>query len=217
MKKIIREYPDVLRIALREKEDEPRRICGRAIVFDTPTVLYSYDNTEVREIIHREAVTQELLDSSDIKMTLFHNRERILARSNKGKGTLSYEITDGGVDFSFASPDTSDGEYAYRSVELGNLSGCSFAFGLADPDKSVDREHSKEGDIDVVTYHVRSIDAIYDFCIAADPAYPTTSVEAREGEVNPYGLKAATDERSAKHDIEKNERIKRQIRELREL
>ena len=83
-------------------EVESRTITGYAILFDTPSApLYSYDDEEAYEVIARGAVTKELLDGCDIKMTMFHNRQLILARSKNGKGTLSYGVDDKGVYFEF--------------------------------------------------------------------------------------------------------------------
>lgn len=79
---------DVGELRVREKEDggESRIIQGRVIVFNTPsTVIMEGKDWEVREIIAREAVTKELLDASDIKMTMFLNRQLILARSDHGQ------------------------------------------------------------------------------------------------------------------------------------
>lgn len=160
-------------------EPESRTITGRAIVFDTPTTLWGDDETEVREQISADAVTKQLLDSSDIKMTMFHNRELILARSCNGKGTLRYTRTETGVDFEFDAPHTVDGDKALALVRSGDLSGCSFAFSVGDWDTYADRTVTKEGDRIVILYTVREIAAIHDFTIAADPAYPTTEVSAR--------------------------------------
>ena len=79
-----------------EGEAPSRTITGYAILFNVPSApLWSDEDSEAREVIAPEAVTKELLDGQDIKMTMFHNRQLILARSNKGGGTLSY--TEDGV------------------------------------------------------------------------------------------------------------------------
>ena len=73
-----------------EGEAASRTITGYAILFNVPSApLYSYDDEEAREVIAPGAVTKELLDGCDIKMTMFHNRQLILARSKNGAGTLS--------------------------------------------------------------------------------------------------------------------------------
>ena len=85
-----------------EGEAPSRTITGYAILFNVPSApLWSDEDSEAREVIAPEAVTKELLDGQDIKMTMFHNRQLILARSNKGGGTLSYTVDEKGVAFEF--------------------------------------------------------------------------------------------------------------------
>ena len=68
-----------------------RTIVGYAILFNTPSApLWSDEDEEAREIIAPEAITKEVLDNCDIKFTMFHDRQLILARSKNGTGTLSY-------------------------------------------------------------------------------------------------------------------------------
>ena len=71
-----------------------RTIEGYAIVFNTESrILCDYwDN--YREIIEPGAITDERLREMDIKMTMYHNREKILARSFKGEGTLKLSVDD---------------------------------------------------------------------------------------------------------------------------
>ena len=163
-------------------EPESRKICGYAIVFNTPSViLYQSGKYQENEIIEPCAVTKEFLDSCDIKMTMFHDRQIVLARSNKGKGTLSYRIDKKGVYFEFEAPRTANGDEALELVKRGDLSGCSFIFTTYyDDEEFVKATESTVNGVTTVTYHVRKMLAIYDFTIAADPAYPDTSIEARE-------------------------------------
>ena len=115
-------------VHLREAPEgqESRTIEGYAILFNTPSaVLWSEEDgkIEAREIIAPEAVTRELLDASDIKFTLFHDRQLILSRSKQGHGTLSYDIDERGVKFSFEAPHTADGDKAVELVRRGDLAG----------------------------------------------------------------------------------------------
>lgn len=167
-------------------DGEPSRvITGYAIVFNTPSEpLWEFSDEVAREVIEPGAITRELLDSSDIKFTMFHDRQLILARSNRGAGTLTYSIDDHGVSFEFEAPHTADGDKALELVRRGDLAGCSFAFSL-DPDdpeaveRRVEAPAGSDGPLEV-TYHVRRIAGIYDMTLAADPAYPATDVEARQ-------------------------------------
>lgn len=170
-----------LRLREIDGQEESRTITGYAILFDTPSApLYEDEEEVIREVIAPEAVSKELLDKSDIKMTMFHNRQLLLARSNKGSGTLSYGIDDKGVYFEFEAPDTADGDKAIELVKRGDIAGCSFAFSTRYYDRAFVEESVVHGDKVEVTYRVKVITDIYDFTLAADPAYPDTSVEARE-------------------------------------
>ena len=194
-----------LRLREIDGQEESRTITGYAILFDTPSApLYEDEDEVIREVIAPEAVSKELLDKSDIKMTMFHDRQLLLARSNKGSGTLSYGIDDKGVYFEFEAPDTADGDKAIELVKRGDIAGCSFAFSTRYYDRAFVEESVVHGDKVEVTYRVKVITGIYDFTLAADPAYPDTSVEARE----------IVDELHQRRQRE-NEKIEKQIAEMR--
>lgn len=163
-------------------EAPSRKICGYAIMFNVPSVILDRDDHyEEREVIKPCAVTKELLDSSDIIMTMYHNREIVLARSNKGKGTLSYRIDSKGVFFEFDAPNSPNGDEALELVRRGDITGCSFIFGsYYYNDEYVRREEKKVNGVTQVTCYVLKMTGIYDFTITTKPAYPDTSVEARE-------------------------------------
>lgn len=194
-----------LRLREIDGKEESRTITGYAILFDTPSApLYEDEEEVIREVIAPEAVSKELLDKSDIKMTMFHNKQLLLARSNKGSGTLSYGIDDKGVYFEFEAPDTADGDKAIELVKRGDIAGCSFAFSTRYYDRAFVEESVVHGDKVEVTYRVKVITGIYDFTLAADPAYPDTSVEARE-------IVEALHQRRQRE----NEKIEKQIAEMR--
>ena len=202
-----REIFTASQLRLREIDgiEESRTITGYAILFDVPSApLYEDEEEVIREVIAPEAVSLELLDKSDIKMTMFHDRQLLLARSNKGSGTLSYGIDDKGVYFEFEAPDTADGDKAIELVKRGDIAGCSFAFSTRYYDRAFVEESVVHGDKVEVTYRVKVITGIYDFTLAADPAYPDTSVEARE-------IVDALHQRRQRE----NEKIEKQIAEMR--
>lgn len=179
-----REMPCEGSLRLREGADgeESRTIEGLAIVFNRTSVpLYEDADVTIREVIAPEAVSRELLDNSDILCTLYHDNGRILARSNKGKGTLTYDVTEEGVRFSFDAPDTEDGRTALELVRRGEVSGCSFAFlvDTTDPEAQTREVTKKDGRREVV-YTVRKIADIRDFTLTPRPAYSDTAVAARK-------------------------------------
>lgn len=165
-----------------EGEAESRTITGYAILFNTPSApLWDCDDEQAHEVIAPGAVTKELLDGCDIKFTMFHDRQLILARSKNGAGTLSYGVDDKGVYFEFDAPRTADGDKALELVSRGDISGCSFTFTTHYYDQAyVVRDVKRVDGKTIITYTVNVITGIYDFTLAADPAYPDTNCELRE-------------------------------------
>lgn len=172
-------------LKLREASDggDSRVITGRAILFGRESAPLWEDTEEVAvEVISPDALSREFLDGCDIKMTMFHDRQLLLARSNRGEGTLKYTVGSEGVDFEFDAPHTADGDKALELVKRGDLAGCSFAFRTNYWDEAfVSREVQKlENGKTKVIYTVRQITDVRDFTLAADPAYPDTECSVRE-------------------------------------
>lgn len=194
-----------------EGEAPSRTITGYAVLFDTPSApLWQDEDGEAREVIAKGAITRDLLDGCDIKMTMFHNRQLLLARSKEGEGTLSYEVDDTGVKFSFDAPNTVDGDKAIELVKRGDLGGCSFAFTTRYYDDAcVERVSKVVNTRTEITYRVKAVTGVYDFTITDNPAYPDTSVEAREFV---EGLKEPEAPEAPKVDEKK---LQEQLREMR--
>lgn len=168
-------YRPVFREAT-EGENNSRTIEGYAIVFGVESRILSDYWDNYREIIEPGAITEERLKEMDIKMTMYHNREKILARSTNGEGTLKLTVDDVGVKYSFEAPNTVDGDTALELVKRGDLSGSSFMF-WTDEKSGVSYEKRSDG---IMLRRVKTIGMIYDMTIAADPAYEQTTVAARE-------------------------------------
>jgi HK97 family phage prohead protease len=171
-----------LRQAQNGTDEKSRTIEGYAIVFNEPSApLYEDEREVIREVISPEAITKELLDSCDIVMTLFHDRQLLLARSKNGKGTLKYSIDDHGVKFEFDAPHTADGDKAVELVDLRVIDGCSFAFRTKywDEDYVSCNSETRDGKIQT-TYTVKRISSLHDFTLTPNPAYPTTECDTRD-------------------------------------
>lgn len=191
-----------------------RTIVGYAILFNTPSApLWSDEDEEAREIIAPEAITKELLDGCDIKFTMFHDRQLILARSKNGAGTLSYTVDEKGVAFEFEAPNTTDGDKALELVKRGDLAGCSFMFSTHYWDEAfVSRTVEVRDGRAYITYTVKAVTGVYDMTLAADPAYPDTSVEAREFARDLREAAKPAQPEAPKVDKEK---VEKQLREMR--
>ena len=165
----------VLREAV-EGEKESRTIEGYAIVFGVESRILADYWDNYREIIEPGAITEDRLKEMDIKMTMYHNREKILARSVNGEGTLKLSVDEVGVHYEFEAPNTVDGDTALELVKRGDLSGSSFMF-WTEEKSGVSYEKRSDG---IMLRRVKTIGMIYDMTIAADPAYEETTVAARE-------------------------------------
>lgn len=202
-----------LRVREAEGDTPSRTITGYAILFDSPSApLWSDDESEAREVIAPEAITKEVLDGCDIKFTMYHDRQLILGRSNKGAGTLEYFVDEKGVGFNLELPKSPNGDEALELVSRGDISGCSFAFTTRYWDSDfVERTAKVVNGTTMITYRVKAVTGVYDFTLAADPAYPETSVEAREFTA---GLREVEYPAPEKPTAE-NCRVRGQVREMR--
>lgn len=152
-----------------------RTITGYAIVFNSLSeVMMDWESRRrFREIISPKAVSNELIQQSDIKMLLEHDKSRLLARSKHGKGSLKWSIDHRGVLYSFDAPKTADGDFAVEMLRRGDISGSSFAFYVAEDGDT----WRKDGEIWVRT--INKIRMLTDFSIVSDPAYSETSASVR--------------------------------------
>lgn len=217
-KLITRQVHTVTDLHIREAaEGESRTITGYAILFDVLSApLYEYSDEVAYEVIAKEAVTKELLDACDIKMTMFHDRQLILARSKNGKGTLSYGVDEKGVYFEFEAPKTVDGDKALELVRRGDIAGCSFMFTTHYYDDAyVSREVKRVEGKTVIIYTVNVITGIRDFTLAADPAYPDTNCEAEQRELVNSLRSAEVEPEVVTDPGEDKEKMRMQVREMR--
>lgn len=176
-------------LRIREASDgaESRTIEGYALKFGVRSRLLCDWWNDYYEVLEPGCVTREMLDAQDIKLTMFHDRQLVLARSNKGTGTLSYEVDSVGVKFWAEMPHTVDGDKALELVGRGDIAGCSFIYSTDESDSenavSYERlaEKGEDGE-DILLRHVKRIDNVYDFTITTDPAYEQTDVSKREVE-----------------------------------
>ena len=167
-----------------------RIIEGYAIVFNKRSeVMLDWSDEhgwrKFVEVIDPSSLRTADLLKYDIRALVEHNRERLLARSNKGKGSLELTVDEHGLHYRFDAPSTSDGDYAVEMVGRGDISGSSFAF------RAQDEEWRKEEDIWVRT--VKSFSALRDVTITTDPAYTETEVSVRSLEERDQALNPVED------------------------
>ena len=115
--------------------------------------------------------------------------------------------------FEFEAPKTAHGDEALELVRRGDLTGCSFMFSTRYYDDAcVERTAKVVNGVTMITYTVKGVTGIYDFTLAADPAYPETSVEARELVTE---LREAVKPQPQQPAPKPNENLQKQLREMR--
>ena len=112
--------------------EDSRVIEGYAVVFNQRSKLvYDYNLWKpVIETIAPGAITQDLLNRSDVLANMEHNDRRLLARCVNGKGTLTLTLDEVGLKYRFESPNTNEGDFAYEMVKRGDIGGSSFVTGM---------------------------------------------------------------------------------------
>ena len=117
------------------------------------------------------------------------------------------------MGFNLDLPKSPNGDEALELVSRGDLSGCSFAFTTRYWDSDfVERSAKVINGATQITYTVKAITGVYDFTLAADPAYPDTSVEAREFISVLCDNVKLTSVSESQND---NDKMRKQLREMR--
>lgn len=149
---------------------ESRHIEGYALVFESES-----DNLGFIETISRNAITQELVDKCDVFCRFDHNPDKILARSNKGVGSLKLVVDERGLKYEFDAPNTSLGDEVLEFIRRGDLNKSSFCFSLPD-DEDAQKWEKRDGKI----YRtINKIGILWDVSPVWIPAYNDTSCDKR--------------------------------------
>lgn len=162
MKKIERRTYTVRNVEARS-EDGAMRLSGYAAVFNEPSLPLPF-----REYIAPGAFRKTLQETPDVRLLINHEGLP-LARTKNGTMTLTEDEI--GLRFDAVLADTSESRDLWTLVQRGDVDQMSFAFRVIRQKWSDDRSERTltevslaDGDVSVVTY----------------PAYPATTVEARE-------------------------------------
>ena len=148
--------------------DDNRHIEGYAIVFNS----LSNDLGGFREIIEQGAITDELINNSDIVCLMNHDiKKGLLARSYHGRGSLKLDIDEHGLHYSFEAPKTALGDEVLEGIRRGDIAKCSFAFVCGEDNWTKDEKGE-------YIRHVKKIKNLYDVSLVYHPAYEETEVKA---------------------------------------
>lgn len=164
---------------------------GKAITFNSPTLIYTMDGVDYFEQIDRHA-----LDSADVSDAClrYNHRDSIPMLARIRGGSMTIEIREDGVYFRAELFDTTASRDCYELARQGALQ-CSFAFIMAERDGYIfDRATH--------TRTIMKIERLIDLAVVDIPAYKDTFVSARD-------LFSLDSERQAEQ--ERRERRKREL------
>ena len=163
MKKIERRTYTVQDVEARQTDDGVMRLSGYAAVFNDASVPLPF-----KERIAPGAFRKTLSEAPDVRLLINHEGLPLARTKN---GTLTLTEDDRGLRFDADLADTQKARDIYTLVQRGDVDQMSFAFRVIRQNWSKDKTERTltevslaDGDVSVVTY----------------PAYPTTSVEARQ-------------------------------------
>jgi HK97 family phage prohead protease len=163
VKEIERRTFTVQDVEARQAEDGTMRLRGYAAVFNDASVPLPF-----KETIAPGAFRKTLSETPDVRLLINHEGLPLARTKN---GTLTLTEDDRGLFMDAEIADTNEGRDLYKLVERGDVDQMSFAFRVIRQKWNEDRSTRTltevslaDGDVSVVTY----------------PAYPTTTVEARE-------------------------------------
>lgn len=151
--------------------DESKMVIGKAICFESPS-----NDMGFIETIKRGAISQELLDNSDVFARMNHNDDYILARSKKGKGSLTLELREDGLYYSFSCPNTEKGNELLEHIRRGEISTSSFAFRVADEPNAERWYKTEDG---VIHRDINKIGYLADISPVFSEAYSETYCSLR--------------------------------------
>lgn len=148
-------------------QPDSRKVEGYAVVFNSE----SRDLGGFTEVIAPDAL-EGVVAKSDILCLLNHNEDKgVLARSNKGTGSLTLEVDDLGLRYSFEAPNTNLGDELLEGIRRGDISTSSFAFRVGK-----DKWDKKEDGSYLRT--ICNITEMFDVSPVYRAAYDSTSVKA---------------------------------------
>lgn len=178
--------------ALEPQNDQQEMIVeGRAIVYDSPTVMY-----EIEGVKYYEVITRGALDGADLRDVPFkyNHSSSVMVMARTRNKTLELIPDDNGLLIRARLANTTAGRDLYKLIERGDVDKMSVAFTVAED--AYDRQTR--------TRKITRFKRIWDVSAVDTPAYDQTHISARD-----YFMAQAEAERQAAEAVK---RRRKQIR-----
>ena len=152
--------------ALEPADDGEMIVEGRAVVYESPTVMYEIDGVKYYEVIARGAL--EGADLRDVPFKYNHSNSVMVMARTRNK-TLELIPDDQGLLVRARLANTTAGRDLYELIRRGDVDKMSFAF-------TVDKD---EYDRNTRTRRILRFKRIWDVSAVDTPAYDQTYISAR--------------------------------------
>lgn len=147
-----------------EVEQDAMIIEGKAVTFNTPTMLYEKNGIKYYEVIDSRAFDGVSLN--DVVLLVNHEGKPAARTLNN---TLQLELRNDGLYVKADLSKNATGRELYEDIQNGFFQTMSFAFNVAEEDYNINTR----------TRTVKKIKTIYDVSAVDFPAYKSTSIACR--------------------------------------
>ena len=196
-------------IVLERSYDDSRHVEGYAVVFDSQS-----EDLGFFETIEHGAITQELVNNSDVFALLNHDDDKVLARSNKGVGSLKLTVDDRGLKYEFDAAETQLGNDLLEYLKRREINTSSFAFALDYNDPEAETWERKNG----ANYRtIHKISYLHDVSPVWNAAYSATSVSKRSLEKCKELEEKEVEQRKQEQEIRKRTILSKMDAKLQEI
>ena len=168
-------------------------VTGKPILYNSLTNIGGFD-----EII--EAGALDGADLKDVRFLVNHNTDMIpLARSrnNNENSTMQMIVDSSGMNIrvNLDTANNSEAKNLYSAIQRGDIDGMSFMFTVeADEWENLESDHP--------TRHIRKIGKVFEVSAVTFPAYPETSISARNAQTLDNARAALDSAKVANNEIE---------------
>lgn len=155
-----------LRAIDQDTDSKEMIVEGRAIVYDSPTVMYEIDGVKYYEVIARGAL--DGADLTDVPFKYNHSDSVMIMARTRNK-TLELIPDDQGLLIRANLANTTAGRDLYELIRRGDIDKMSFAFTVLEASYNRDTR----------TRTISKFKRIWDVSAVDIPAYQNTSISAR--------------------------------------
>ena len=178
-------------------EDGALVVEGRAVVYESPTVMYEFDGVKYYEVIARGA-----LDGADMRDVPFkyNHSDAVMVMARTRNNTLQLSIGDQGLWIRAQLANTTSGRDLHELIKRGDIDKMSFMFTVLEQSYNTDTR----------TRTITKFKRIWDVSAVDAPAYPDTSLSARsffEAQAEAEAAARAEEERKALERAELRKRL----------